>query len=199
MYDSRQFLQFMVDRRLGFDQDRNLFFDADRNLLFNPDRNLLFDPDRDIPFGKVGPVFRGQACPNCKHLIHPLEDVCRHCGAHVDPLRQVVPQKMQYAAQAKRKARMVEAAPRAVTRQRVTPQQVAPQQVQVIDEGAKQICPNCSLRIPADAVYCPRCRVKLDEWRKYIHDLRRWESEQARSQQQQYGSDRFYDVPSRRR
>ena len=69
-----------------------------------------------------------------------------------------------------------------------------------VDEGAKQVCPNCSLKIPADAVYCPRCRVKLDEWRKYIRDLRSWEAEQARpSQRQSYGTDRFYDVPSRRR
>jgi RNA polymerase subunit RPABC4/transcription elongation factor Spt4 len=195
MYDSRQFLQFMVDRRLGFDHDRNLVFNPDRNLLFNPERNLMFDPERDLLFGKVGPVFRGQACPNCRNLVHPLEETCRKCGTHVVPLRQVVPQKKDYASQYRRKTRVVEGAP-----QPVAPQPVARQQVQVVDEGAKQICPNCSLRIPADAVYCPRCRVKLDEWRKYIEDLRRWEAEQARNlQQQQYGTDRFYDVPSRRR
>jgi len=200
MYDSRQFLQFMVDRRLGFDPGRNLLFNPGRNLLFDSDRNLLFDPERDLYFGKVGPVFRGQACPTCRNLVHPLEDTCRHCGAHVVPLRQVVPQKMQYATQQRRKARVAEGAPQPMARQQVAARQVAPQQVQVVDEGAKQICPNCSLKIPADAVYCPRCRVKLDEWRKYIQDLRRWESEQARSvQQQSYGTDRFYDVPSRRR
>ena len=199
MYDSRQFLQFMVDRRLGFDSDRNLFFNADRDLIFNPERNLLFDPERDLHFGMVGPVFRGQACPSCRNLVHPLEETCRKCGSHVVPLRTVVPQK-KYAAQPKRKTRTqrMEARPE-MTQQRVR-QQAQRQQVQVVDEGAKQICPNCSLRIPSDAVYCPRCRVKLDEWRKYIEDLRRWEAEQARtSRQQPYGSDRFYDVPSRRR
>ncbi len=200
MYDSRQFLQFMVDRRLGFDHDRNLIFNPDRNLLFDADRQLLFDPERDLHFGKVGPVFRGQACPNCKNLVHPLEETCRNCGTPVVPLREVVPQKIRYAVQPKRKTRVVEGAPQPAVRQQAAPQTVAPQRVQVVDEGAKQICPNCSLRIPADAVYCPRCRVKLDEWRKYIEDLRRWESEQARTlQSQQYGSDRFYDVPSRRR
>ena len=75
-----------------------------------------------------------------------------------------------------------------------------PPQVQVVEEGAKQICPNCSLKIPADALYCPRCRVKLDEWRKYIKDLRRWEQKQARTQySQSYGTDRYFDVPRRRR
>ena len=186
MYDSRQLLQFMVDRRLGFNSDRNLGFNSDRNLLFNAERNLLFDCDRDIPFGKVGPVFRGQACPNCRNLIHPLEDTCRRCGNKVVPLRTVVPQQ-KYAPSPKRKR-----APR--------PPRTTPQQVQVVDEGAKQICPNCSLKIPSDAVYCPRCRVKLDEWRKYITELRRWEQEQARVQQSQtFANDRFYDVPSRRR
>jgi RNA polymerase subunit RPABC4/transcription elongation factor Spt4 len=190
MYDSRQFLQFMVDRRLGFDPDRNLGFNPERNLLFNPERNLLFDCERDLYFGKVGPVFRGQACPNCRNLVHPLEDTCRHCGGHVVPLRQVVPEKMQYAVRPQRK---VQTQQRPVTK-------VSPKQVQVVDEGAKQICPNCSLKIPADAVYCPRCRVKLDEWRKYIQELRQWEQEQTRlSQSQSYGTDRFYDVPSRRR
>jgi RNA polymerase subunit RPABC4/transcription elongation factor Spt4 len=185
MYDSRQFLQFMVDRRLGFNSDRNLGFNPVRNLLFNSERNLLFDPERDIPFGKVGPVFRGQACPNCRNLVHPLEATCRHCGGHVVPLRTVVPEK-KYASPPQRQTQMK--------------QRTVPQQVQVVDEGAKQICPNCSLKIPADAVYCPRCRVKLDEWRKYISELRRWEQEQARVQQSQsFANDRFYDVPSRRR
>lgn len=192
MYDSRQFLQFMVDRRLGFDSGRNLGFNAERNLLFNPERNLLFDITRNLPFGKVGPVFRGQACPNCRNLVQPLEDTCRHCGGHVVPLRRVVPEK-KVATQPYRKQRVEQQAP---THGAPT----APQQVQVVEEGAKQICPNCSLKIPADAVYCPRCRVKLDEWRKYIKDLRRWEQEQARTQySQSYGTDRYYDVPSRRR
>jgi RNA polymerase subunit RPABC4/transcription elongation factor Spt4 len=190
MYDSRQFLQFMVDRRLGFNSDRNLGFDAERNLLFNAERNLLFDMERDLPFGKMGPVFRGQACPNCRKLVAPLEDTCRFCGGHVVPLRRVVPEK-KYATRPKRKQRIQQRAPQ---------RKAAPQQVRVVDEGAKQVCPNCSLKIPADAIYCPRCRVKLDEWRKYIRDLRSWEAEQARpSQHQSYGADRFYDVPSRRR
>jgi RNA polymerase subunit RPABC4/transcription elongation factor Spt4 len=198
MYDSRQFLQFMVDRRLLFDSGRNLMFNAERNLIFNPERNLLFDAEREMYFGKVGPVFRGQACPNCRNLVHPLEDQCRHCGGHVVPLRQVVPTKRRRTThRPKRKARVQEGAPQPMVRREVRAQEVTPQQVQVIDEGGKQVCPNCSLKIPADAVYCPRCRVKLDEWRKYIQDLRRWEAEQARSAQG--GSDRFYDVPSRRR
>ena len=192
MYDSRQLLQFMVDRRLGFDSDRNLGFDAERNLLFNSERNLLFDSTRNLPFGKTGPVFRGQACPNCRNLINSLEDTCRHCGGHVVPLRKVVPEK-KVATQPYRKQRIEQQAP---THGAPT----APRQVQVVEEGAKQICPNCSLKIPADAVYCPRCRVKLDEWRKYIKDLRRWEQEQARTKySQSYGTERFYDVPSRRR
>ena len=166
-------------------------------MIFNPERNLLFDPERKMYFGKVGPVFRGQACPECKNLVHPLEDRCRRCGAHVVPLRQVVPTKKRYATQPKARRRVQEGAPQAKARREVRAQQVTPQQVQVVDEGAKQVCPNCSLKIPVDAVYCPRCRVKLDEWRKYIQDLRRWEAEQARSAQ--YGTDRFYDVPSRRR
>ena len=99
MYDSRQFLQFMVDRRLGFDHDRDLGFDHDRELIFDAERNLLFDPERDLPFGRIGPVFRGQACPNCKNLVHPLEDTCRRCGTRVEPLRQVVPQESRYAVQ----------------------------------------------------------------------------------------------------
>jgi RNA polymerase subunit RPABC4/transcription elongation factor Spt4 len=195
MYDSRQFLQFMVDRRLGFNFRRNLGFNSDRNLLFNPERNLLFDCERDIYFGKVGPVFRGQACPNCRNLVHPLEDTCRHCSGHVVPLRQVVPQK-KYATQPKGKRQAKQAARPKQVKQTSRKQR----QVQQVQEGAKQICPNCSLKIPSDAVYCPRCRVKLDEWRKYIEDLRRWEQEQARTAQRQtYGTDRFYDVPSRRR
>lgn len=198
MYDSRQFLQFMVDRRLGFNSDRNLMFNADRALIFNSERNLLFDCDRALTFGKVSPVFRGQACPSCRNLVHPLEETCRNCGSHVVPLRRVVPEKRKYATQPKRKTRVQEARQTRAS-QRRAPQRAAPAQVQVVDEGAKQICPNCSLRIPADAVYCPRCRVKLDEWRKYIQDLRRWEAEQARTSQHSYGTDRFYDVPSRRR
>jgi len=195
MYDSRQLLQFLVDRRLGFNSDRNLGFNSDRNLLFNCDRNLLFDPERDIPFGKVSPVFRGQACPNCKNLINPLEEACRHCGGNVVPLLRVVPEKKAtvHPEHWKRsKQRLAE--------QKPPKRRTAAQKVQVVDEGGKQICPNCSLKIPSDAVYCPRCRVKLDEWRKYISELRRWEQEQARVQQSQtFGNDRFYDVPSRRR
>jgi RNA polymerase subunit RPABC4/transcription elongation factor Spt4 len=195
MYDSRQFLQFMVDRRLGFNSERNLGFNSERNLLFNHDRNLLFDPERDIYFGKVGPVFRGQACPSCRNLVHPLEDTCRKCGSHVDPLRQVVPEK-KYATQPKERRRAQKKAPAPKAKKSTREQR----QVQPVEDGAKQICPNCSLKIPSDAVYCPRCRVKLDEWRKYIEDLRRWEQEQARTaQRQSYGTDRFYDVPSRRR
>jgi len=194
MYDSRQFLQFMVDRRLGFDSDRDLFFNADRNLLFDPDRNLLFDITRDLPFGKVGPVFRGQACPNCRNLVHPLEDTCRHCGAHIVPLRSVTP----YETPPQQYRQPQQMRPQRVIQQRQVQQPVAKKQVEVVQDGAKQICPNCSLKIPGDAVYCPRCRVKLDEWRKYIEDLRRWESEQARAtQSQQYGQ--FYDAQRRRR
>ena len=139
MYDSRQFLQFMVDRRLGFDSDRNLMFNAERNLIFNADRNLLFDCDRGLYFGKVGPVFRGQACPDCKNLVHPLEDQCRHCGAHVVPLRQVVPTK-KYATQPQRRTRVQEGAPQPQVRREVRAQQVQPQQVQVVESGAKQVC-----------------------------------------------------------
>jgi len=193
MYDSRQFLQFMVDRRLGFDHDRNLLFNADRNLLFDPERDLMFDITRDLPFGKVGPVFRGQACPNCRNLVHPLEDTCRHCGGHVTPLRSVTP--LERGPQQYQQRQQVR--PQRVVQQQARP--TKPQrQVEVVQEGGKQICPNCSLKIPGDAVYCPRCRVKLDEWRKYIEDLRRWEAEQSRAAQtQQYGQ--FYDAQRRRR
>jgi RNA polymerase subunit RPABC4/transcription elongation factor Spt4 len=152
MFDSRQFLQFIVDRKLGFDQDRDLSFDHDRDLLFNFDRQLSFDEDRDLGFGMHGPVFRGRACPNCKYLVHPLEETCRHCGMAVAGMSSVTPKATKKA--------VVRRAP-----------------------GQQQICPNCSLKIPADAVYCPRCRVKLDEWRDYIVRLRQWEQEEAARKQ----------------
>jgi RNA polymerase subunit RPABC4/transcription elongation factor Spt4 len=178
----------MVDRRLGFNPERDLSYDPERNLLFDSERDLSFDHEREMYFGKVGPVFRGQACPNCRNLVNPLEDTCRHCGGHVDPLRKVVPKKQPTRRKQTHK------------RQPKPKQRVEKVREPRPDEGAKQVCPNCSLKIPADSVYCPRCRVKLDEWRKYIKDLRRWESEQARTQQaQQYSYDRYYDVPRRRR
>ncbi len=174
MHDSRQFLQFIVDRNLGFDLDRDLSFDHDRSLLFSIDRVLSFDEDRDLGFGSHGPVFRGRACPKCKHLVDPLEESCRHCGMTVAGMTRLT-QK---------------------TRKKATRRKVS---------GQKQVCPNCSMKIPADAVYCPRCRVKLDEWRDYIMRLRQWENEEAtrkqadaRARMAQSYHDDYFNVPSRR-
>ena len=175
MIDSRQFLQFVVDRKLGFDHDRGLGFDPERILLFDDYRDLSFDCERDLGFGKHGPVFRGQACPSCKTLVNPEEGVCRNCGTVVQGQR------------------------RDVTKER-------PERKERSRTESMQICPNCSYKIPSDAVYCPRCRVKLDEWRNYIKRLREWEQEVAssrqaqtkrKSQQQSYRDD-YYDVTRRR-
>ena len=176
MYDSRQLLQFAVDRNLGFDYERDLGFDPERSLFFDSERDLSFDCERDLPFGIHGPVFRGQACPNCKNLIHPIEGQCRACGTKVTPMRSITRTK-------KRPKRSKEKVERA---EEVT---------------ALQICPNCSFKIPADAVYCPRCRVKVDEWKKYIQDLRKWEQQVARTsnQPQRYDQSQYYDYPDRRR
>ncbi len=176
MIDSRQFLQFVVDRKLGFDSDRDLFFDYNRSLLFNEDRNLSFDCDRDLMFGQHSPVFRGQACPNCKTLVDQHEGVCRNCGTVVHGL------------------------PRDVTRKQIA-------RTQRSQTESKQICPNCSYKIPSDAVYCPRCRVKLNEWRDYIKRLREWEQEVAASRQayteqgipQKIYRDDYYNIQSKRR
>lgn len=176
MIDSRQFLQFIVDRSLGFDHDRPLGFDSERTLLFDRDRNLSFDCERDLGFGMHGPVFRGQACPNCKTLVSPNEGTCRNCGTVVQAVR------------------------RAVTKKR-------PHRKERSKTESMQICPNCSYKIPSDAVYCPRCRVKLDEWRDYIKRLREWEQEVAasreaqtkqRSRQPTYRDD-YYNVQTKRR
>ncbi len=176
MIDNRQFLQFVVDRSLGFDSDRALGFDHDRNLLFDMYRNLSFDCDRDLGFGVHSPVFRGQACSNCKTLVDPQEGVCRKCGT------------------------VVQGQPRDVTKERSERKQRSRTE-------SLQICPNCSYKIPSDAVYCPRCRVKLDEWRDYIKRLREWEQEVAASRQTQtkYKSqqpnyrDDYYNVQTKRR
>jgi len=174
--DSRQFLQFVVDRKLGFDHDRDLGFDPERTLLFDEYRNLSFDCDRDLGFGIFGPVFRGQACPNCKTLVNPQEGVCRNCGTVVQALRKAITKKRHERKERSR-------------------------------TESKQICPNCSYKIPSDAVYCPRCRVKLDEWRDYIKRLREWEQEVAASRQtqtergipQKSYRDDYYNVQTKRR
>ncbi len=175
MIDSRQFLQFVVDRSLGFDHDRALGFDPERNLLFDGYRDLCFDCERHLGFGKHGPVFRGQACPNCRTLVDIQEGVCRNCGTVVQVQRRAITKKRSHRKERTRTESM-------------------------------QICPNCSYKIPSDAVYCPRCRVKLDEWRDYIKRLREWEQEVAasrqaqtkrQSQQQSYRDD-YYDVTRRR-
>lgn len=174
MFDSRQFLQFVVDRNLWFNYDRDLSFDPERNLLFDYDRDLSFDETRKLPFGLHGPVFRGRACANCRYLVHPMEDYCRRCGMKV----QVAP------------VRKAKAAPK-------------------VEAAGRQICPNCSLKIPGDAVYCPRCRVKIDEWREYIQRLREYEQQKAAAMQApapriapareyDYRQD-YYNVPIRRR
>lgn len=175
MFDSRQFLQFIVDRNLGFDEDRDLSFDPERNLLFNYERQLSFDEDRELGFGSHGPVFRGRACPNCKFLVHPLEESCRQCGLTVAGMTRLTQRTTKKAVRKK-------------------------------TSGQQQVCPNCSLKIPADAVYCPRCRVKLDEWRDYIMRLRQWENEEAarkqaeaRARAAQTYHDDYYRVTSRRR
>jgi RNA polymerase subunit RPABC4/transcription elongation factor Spt4 len=152
MFDSRQFLQFLVDRKLGFDFRRDLHFDHRRELLFDYTRNLSFDIDRALGFGDYGPVFRGRACPSCKYLVDPLEDKCRACGTRLTPLHRPPTKK------APKKGR--HRAPKA---------------------KGSMVCPNCALKIPGDSVYCPRCRVKIDEWRQYLQDLRRWEQEVQRS------------------
>ena len=95
MFDSRQFLQFVVDRKLGFDHDRDLLFDSDRELLFDSDRELSFDQTRKLAFGMHGPVFRGRACVKCRYLVHPMEDRCRHCGTPSQPVVERPRQKAQ--------------------------------------------------------------------------------------------------------
>ena len=176
MIDSRQFLQFIVDRNLGFDHDRALGFDHDRHLLFDEDRALSFDCERDLGFGMHSPVFRGQACPNCKTLVHPNEGVCRACGTAVQIQAKPIAKKRSHREESSRSESM-------------------------------QICPNCSYKIPSDAVYCPRCRVKLDEWRDYIKRLREWEQEvetsrktqtRYKTQQPNYRDD-YYNVQTKRR
>jgi RNA polymerase subunit RPABC4/transcription elongation factor Spt4 len=174
--DSRQFLQFVVDRSLGFDSNRPLGFDSDRSLLFDVDRDLSFDFRRNLGFGLHGPVFRGQACPNCKTLVSPHEGICRNCGTAVQAKLKAVAKRRTHRNEQQRSESM-------------------------------QICPNCSYKIPSDAVYCPRCRVKLDEWRDYIKRLREWEQEVAASRQsltkhqspQPNYTDDYYNVQSRRR
>jgi RNA polymerase subunit RPABC4/transcription elongation factor Spt4 len=190
MFDSRQLLQFVVDRKLGFKSNRNLTFNQNRTLLFNYQRQLGFDMDRDLPFGKHGPVFRGRACPKCKALVPPLDDVCMECGTSLPPLRR------RTAAQASRVQRtQAEQRARQVTKPADKPQ-----------AASTMVCPNCALKIPTDSVYCPRCRVKIDEWRTYLRDLKRWEEAQrARSQPQvpryppQRQDEQYYDVNVRRR
>lgn len=153
MFDSRQFLQFLVDRRLSFDFNRALEFSAGRQLMFNAERDLSFNMDRNLPFGMFGPVFRGRACKKCKMLVHPVEGVCRGCGTPLEtPDRPVT--------KTKRRARPPETWPK---------------------EPQTMICPNCALVISQDSMVCPRCRVNIDEWRQYIQDLKKWEAKVQRA------------------
>jgi RNA polymerase subunit RPABC4/transcription elongation factor Spt4 len=186
MFDSRQFLQFMVDRKLGFNSYRNLSFDTERDLLFDSDRNLSFDHDRDLLFGLHGPVFRGRACTKCKMLVHPLEESCRSCGTRVASVMQPAKAKARTHTRTRRPAR--KKAPPAATKEMM-------------------VCPNCALKIPGDSIYCPRCRVKIDEWRQYLRDLRQWEEQVQRAAApqvprqppQRYYDDRWHDINVRRR
>ena len=189
MFDSRQFLQFVVDRKLGFNLDRNLSFDSDRKLLFDFHRQLGFDMERDLPFGKHGPVFRGRACPSCKALVPPLDDTCMDCGTNLPPLRRRTQAQITQAQKS-------EITQRSRQRSRKAPKPPA---------ASTMVCPNCALKIPADSVYCPRCRVKIDEWRTYLRDLKRWEDAQRTQTQPSVPryppqrQDQYHDVNVRRR
>jgi hypothetical protein len=69
------------------------------------------------------------------------------------------------------------------------------------------VCPNCALKIPGDSIYCPRCRVKIDEWRQYLRDLKQWEEQVQRASMphvpkqppQRYYDDKWQDINVRRR
>jgi RNA polymerase subunit RPABC4/transcription elongation factor Spt4 len=199
MYDSRQFLQFVVERKLEFDFRRNLYFDHTRDLVFDHDRDLLFDHNRAILFGQFGPVFRGRACPKCRQLVHPLEDTCRACGTHISA--RMKPSSSRLRAQ----TAVSDARTRPRSKPRSKPSQKRKQKPASrpkTTSGETMVCPNCALKIPGDSVYCPRCRVKISEWRQYLQELRRWEDEVQRSgrgQSPRYPPQRYEDDYYRRR
>ena len=176
MIDSRQLLQFVVDRSLGFDHDRALGFDPERNLLFGEYRDLCFDCDRELNFGKFGLVFRGQACPNCKALVDPDKGVCRNCGTVVQAQRRTVTKKR----------------PGRRKRTRTGSMQICPNCSYKIPSDAVY-CPRCRVKLDEWRDYVKRLR----EWESEVAASRQAQTKRQ-SQQQSYRDD-YYNVQTRRR
>jgi len=112
MKDTKNLLNFNVDRRIGFDSERNLGFNSDRNLGFDFHRSLLFDPTRDLPFGKKGVQFRGYLCQDCRRpaIFSEKEKrhYCGHCSTWTDTsqetqkrLKQPIKNKVEVKVEAK--------------------------------------------------------------------------------------------------
>lgn len=146
MYDSRRFLQFVVDRKLEFEFRRDLAFSLDRELTFDENRSLGFDFRRDLPFGGFGPVFRGPACPQCHNLINPHEGVCRHCGTVIatrpvprKPQRSVVPERVELM--------------------------ICPKCAARIPKGT-QVCPNCRIDIKEWTEYIRKLHLWEEEQKR---------------------------------
>jgi len=88
MKNTKNLLNFNVNREIGFDPSRGLGFNPERNLGFNYNRRIGFNPERNLPFGKRGVMFRGYLCQDCGRYGHFSDEheryFCGYCKTWID-------------------------------------------------------------------------------------------------------------------